>query len=338
MCFSFQINKNRQETLSQIERLLSSVEKSIRQTFLESVKELKSDDVLKTILRLLKDGQVDEVIRFVNGYTSKFSQVLHQAMLLAGATETQILKPQIFAFERKQRGFSPQIGIEFDPSNERAAQLIRETKNFFIRELSSSQERLIRDILQRSQIEGWSTTETAKRIQQNIGLTVKQSLAVDNYENLLRNGSKQALDRALRDRRYDRTVGSGKQLTEDQIQKMVDSYRQRYIRYRAEVISRTEAVNVTNLARYEALKQQVENASIPVQNVEREWRSVRDKRVRWSHDKHTGMDGQRVGLNDPFVSPSGALLMNPGDRSLGAGLEEVAQCRCTTLNIINTGI
>jgi hypothetical protein len=40
------------------------------------------------------------------------------------------------------------------------------------------------------------------------------------------------------------------------------------------------------------------------------------------------MEGQAVGLDEPFISPTGAKMMHPGDTSLGAGGDEVIMCRC----------
>jgi len=55
------------------------------------------------------------------------------------------------------------------------------------------------------------------------------------------------------------------------------------------------------------------------------WRTVRDERVRHSHE---ALQGQTQPLDQPFISGAGNLLMHPGDQSLGAGLEDVINCRC----------
>jgi len=41
------------------------------------------------------------------------------------------------------------------------------------------------------------------------------------------------------------------------------------------------------------------------------------------------MDGQRVGIEEAFVSPvTGARLLHPGDTTLGATGKDVIACRC----------
>ncbi|MDP3768490.1 MAG: phage minor head protein, partial [Dehalococcoidia bacterium] len=94
-------------------------------------------------------------------------------------------------------------------------------------------------------------------------------------------------------------------------------------RWRSTVIARTEilsAGNSANLANY--------RASGVVQK--KRWLSTRDARTRESHRTEKWPKGSAVvPLNQPFVLPSGARLLHPGDTSLGAPLSEIAQCRCS---------
>ncbi|MCY1461190.1 hypothetical protein D9M71_788190 [compost metagenome] len=60
-------------------------------------------------------------------------------------------------------------------------------------------------------------------------------------------------------------------------------------------------------------------------NITKDWHTVGDLKVRHTHAK---MHGQKQQLGTPFVTGGAALLMYPGDSSLGAGEEETANCRC----------
>lgn len=91
--------------------------------------------------------------------------------------------------------------------------------------------------------------------------------------------------------------------------------------YRAERIARTEVLRSSNFASTAAYK-------ISGLVHSREWVSTQDDRVR---DTHDDMDGQQVGIDEPFTSPSGASGMYPGD--LGDPAEDI-NCRCTTAPII----
>jgi hypothetical protein len=144
------------------------------------------------------------------------------------------------------------------------------------------------------------------------------------------------LNMGLRDKRFDRTVAAairdGKPMPRDVVDKIVMRYRDSALRYRGEMIGRTEALQSLNRAEYEATKQAVDMGAVASDHVMREWDSAGDKRVRWSHKM---LDGQRVGLDEPFISPSGAKMMHPGDTSLGAGANEVVACRCRVRSVID---
>lgn len=57
----------------------------------------------------------------------------------------------------------------------------------------------------------------------------------------------------------------------------------------------------------------------------KKWVTERDQRVRKTHKE---AEGEIVNISEPFVVGE-SLLMFPGDVSLGADDEEIANCRCT---------
>lgn len=87
----------------------------------------------------------------------------------------------------------------------------------------------------------------------------------------------------------------------------------------------------------ETIKRQLDHALAMLQNmIEKEWIATDDDRVR---DTHEELDGQRVvGLNTPFVSPSGARMLFPHDASLGAPPGELINCRCSVLRRVKGGV
>jgi hypothetical protein len=151
---------------------------------------------------------------------------------------------------------------------------------------------------------------------------------VDNYQNLLEMNSAQALDRQLRDRRYDRglenAIEADEILPQDRIDLMVERYRDRLLNMRGETIARTEALRITEQARHLAMQDMLGQAGIDPGLVVKQWMATEDDRTR---DTHSEMSGQARLLDDLFESPSGAELLHPGDSS--APPEEVINCRCT---------
>jgi len=96
----------------------------------------------------------------------------------------------------------------------------------------------------------------------------------------------------------------------------IDSVYQFAMDTRADRIARTETIGAANAGGFEAMKK------TGVQR--KEWLSSRDDRVRETHKE---LDGVQVGIDEPFISPSGAKLQYPGDPEAPA--DEIIQCRCT---------
>jgi hypothetical protein len=222
------------------------------------------------------------------------------------------------------------VGLSFDPELAAAASLMEGQDLDFIVEFTDAQREAVRTALTRALQTGKGTAATARSFRNSIGLTSAQQSAVDTYEELLQSNSAEALDRILRDSRYDAglttAIAAGEPLSAGRIATMVDSYASRYLAMRAETIARTETTRVLNMARQETTMQVVDDVGIPADEVVRTWAATNDKRTR---DTHAAMDGQERGLNEPFDSPSGAQLMYPGDPDAPA--EEVINCRCAVL-------
>ncbi len=320
-------------SIAEIEKLLDKTEAKFAKAFREYIKGLKSAAQLKIVMQYLENNDIEGLVKHFNNSKKPFASIIAAAMLETGYMETASLQPKIKRYlDRKTPpGLrSPVVGIEFQISNERAAQILREQTATLITQINETQRQVIYATLADAQIEGKHPRDIGRAIVNNIGLTTRQEAAVKNYERLLRAGSKEALTRDLRDRRSDSKIRRGAALDESQIQRMVISYRNRYEKYRGDMIARTESHKAVNQAQQEALRQSIEQAGINPNDVKQQWRSTRDKRTRDSHD---AINGQKQKLGQPFVTPSGAKLMHPSDTSLGAPASEVIQCRCTTNTI-----
>lgn len=95
--------------------------------------------------------------------------------------------------------------------------------------------------------------------------------------------------------------------------------------YKALRIARTEGTRVMNAATI-AQGKEAESQGI---EIKKEWMATLDMRTRGTH---SSMDGQRVGLDDDFVSPSGATGQAPGQMSSAA---DSINCRCTTMTVVD---
>lgn len=238
------------------------------------------------------------------------------------------------------------IGFRFDPGNQRAASWIRQFSGNLITGLVDSERQQARDFLADGMaggahprsvaldLVGRISRATGNREGGLIGLSAPQRAYVQATRIELASADpkllKHYLTRTRRDRRYDRTVikaiREGKAIDRDIASLMVTRYSARLVQLRGEVIARTEGLPAIRAAKHEAYQQLVDDGRIAEADIERGWHTTQDGRQR---DTHGAMAGQTVrGLSVPFQSPSGALLMFPGDTSLGAGTDEIVACRC----------
>lgn len=307
------------ENIDRLDQLIAEQEKSVQQAFRRFIAAVGNDGVaLDAITERLENHDVEGAMKIVDSYVATFGNVLPAIAHVVGAitaTELAALLPNLAT------------AISFDPSHPRAAEIVRQNRLRFVTDFSAQQRRATVQALMRAQREGLGIAETARAFRNSIGLHPTQEAAVANYRRLLETRSRQALNRQLRDRRFDptvqRSIERDRPLTDKQIDTMVDAYRRQTLMLRAETIARTEGVRATSEAREEALDQMIEQTGIPVDNVRRIWNPTRDTRTR---DWHASMAGQMRGRNEPFQDGLGYALMYPGDPRAPAAT--TINCRC----------
>jgi len=300
-----------------LESLLDRQEATLKDAFRTFIGLVKSDKVMGQVADLLEARNVEAALRLVDTYIVQLGSSLVQVFIGAAAAEV----------EEAARKLNPTIALSFDASYPRAAELMRRNRFQFVRDFSREQRRATTTALSRAFSEGIGPRDAARSFRDSIGLTERQEEAIGNYARLLRAGSAEALDRELRDRRFDPTVQraarTGEPLKDAQIARMVERYRERSLMLRSETISRTESVRVTSIARREGFAQAMEDAGLRPDEVVRVWNATNDARTR---DSHRAMDGQEVGLEEPFTDGDGNRLMFPGDPN--APPATTVSCRC----------
>lgn len=308
---------------ARIEALIAREEARVRSAFRRFLDSVQSNDARRQVRLALEREGIEMALRVVDAHVARMGGVIAQVFQSAGTAEAA-------ALAGKLRSRHSYVAISFDPTYPRAADLMRRNTLSFVRGFTGAQRESTRAALTEALRTGAGTVQTARMLRESIGLTETQRRAVENYRSLLEDGDVQALSRDLRDRRFDssvlRAVEDGEPLGAEKIARMVEQYRNRYLQYRAETIARTETLRVVGQARLEALEQTLEQIELPRSRAVRIWAATQDERTR---DTHSEMDGQRVGLDEPFVTPDGYNLLFPGDGSLGAPASEIVNCRCT---------
>lgn len=221
------------------------------------------------------------------------------------------------------------IDVDFDRKNRLVNERLATYKLDLIRQITDDQKETIKRILVDALEEGAPPAVIARSIREQIGLTDSQAQHVANYRAELENLDAGALQRSLRDARYDptiaRAISEQRDLSPDQIDRMVDAYRRRYIAYRAMTIARTEALRAVNTGQRASIEAAGQVGQLDDMVLEKRWIATRDNRTR---DSHVDLNGKVViGLDTPFITQSGAAIRWPHDDQAPA--DETIRCRCT---------
>ena len=181
------------------------------------------------------------------------------------------------------------------------------------------------------EIVGRLNRATGKREGGIIGLTSQQMGWVQNARAELADPAKMAnyFTRESRDLQFDsmvrKALSEGRALSKADIDKITGVMSERLLKYRGEVIARTEALNALRAGRHETWRQAIERGTLNASDVIVEWSATMDKRTRHSH---MVLDGQKVTFGKAFKSELGSLMEYPGDTTHGAVAADIIQCRC----------
>jgi hypothetical protein len=323
-----------------IEALIESQIPGISASFIAAFDQIKSDVQVNALIEVLKRGDIDAALLIVNMSPSAFTSYVRQiesAYIASGDQTMAGVRPVL----------DPRTGarliIRFDGRNPAAEEFLKELSGKRIVEIVASQLDAIREDLTAGMMAGNNPRTMAldlvgrydprigKRTGGKIGLTKQQMGWLRNAREELTSGSKDGLSnyltRALRDRRFDRTVlkaiRDGSPIDPKQVQAMMTRMNDIALKYRADTIARSEAMNAFSVAQENALQDAVSKGFLRPSQVSMVWRTASDSRVR---DSHAEMEGQRVKLGESFVSGDGNFLRYPRDPDAIAA--EIIQCRC----------
>jgi hypothetical protein len=305
-----------------IERIAQRFEPKLRQALLDSWDYLRKSFSEKQIVSALDRAGVIGVMDLFDslggGFNDAFQANIEQALGESGRISVGLLP----------KGAIVSATQPFTLFNANTVQAINNYTSTMIKEIKNSTRDAIRQSLHDDIISGQHPVSTARNFRSNIGLTQKQYQAVDNYRKYLESGDITALKRNLRDKRSDnvirRAIEGNKKLPKDKIDKLVNRYREKFIKHRAEVIARTESLRAVSIGHHQAMLQLKEQGALNF-NLRRFWIVANDERLRPAHKAIPGLNPIGRNINEPFVTPLGPL-MYPRDPSGTA--DNTVQCRC----------
>lgn len=321
-----------------LDQLLAHHDKAIADAFIEAMENLKANVNLGDIIRALSNNDIVGAIAAMNldpAALNVLARSIEDAYNDGGNTAASFFPP--IADETGAK-----VVIRFNIRNPTAEAWVRNRSSSLVTAVVEEQRENIQIKLEEGLRKGDNPTTTALDIVGRIdkatgvrsgsiiGLTGQQLEFVGNSEAELAGGDlSNYFKRTLRDKRFDRTIAKaqreGTGVPADVADKAIRSYKNRLLKFRGDMIGRTESLTALRTAENETYRQAIERGDVDADTVLKDWDSAGDRKVR---DTHVVLDGQVRTFFEPFKSSSGALLMFPGDVSLGAGAAEIVHCRC----------
>lgn len=324
----------------QLEALAERMTPLIRAAFLAAIQDVKDRAILAEVARAIEAGdplRAFSALGFNQAALRPISAAIDQAFEAGGIMTAGTFPPL-------QNAEGSRAAFRFDVRNSRAEAWLRDHSSALVTKISDDTKLGIQNFLldgmkrgdnpklMSLDIVGRIDPVTGRRTGGIIGLTTQQERFVSNAKTELASPETASnwFTRTRRDKRFDsvvrKSIADGVPLDKEIIGKLTTRYSDSLLKLRGDTIARTESIYALNKSSHEAFAQAVDSGAIPSAAVKRVWDSAgRDGRTR---DTHLAMDGQTVGMNEPFRAPDGSLLMFPGDTSLGAPPEETINCRC----------
>lgn len=325
------------------EQLIADFEPLLRNAFMESVADIKSNIQIKRIVERLERNDIAGAIEALYLDPAAFrplDRAIAQAFEGGGVAAVSNL-PTL------RDPFGSQLVVRFDVRNPRAEQWLTQHSTNLVTNIIEDQKVAARKVLVAGMEAGNNPRATAlglvgrlsratgRREGGILGLTSIQAEYAITARSELASGDTSALrhylTRGRRDKRFDRTIlkhiNDGTTPPSDLIVRIVGRYEDGLLKLRGDTIARTETLTSLNASNQEAFRQGLEKTNYTEQDVTRVWRSANDERVRHSHAAMNGVEVK--GLNTPYVLPDGSMMMYPGDSSLGAPASQIINCRCT---------
>ena len=312
------------EQIRRIRELFVRQGNKMSAAFLQAIQDIQDEIVLERIADLIERHRFNDVANIINTQMVEakmipFLQVTHDTFVAGG----------LFAAEHAMA--SAQVALRFNISNPKTSAFLNRYSMDLISGVTNDAKRTINFVISEGLKAGDNPFTIARDVRDSIGLTPLQQQAVQNYRTALENLNSSALDRALRDRRFDSTtqsaIDAGNALTDEKIDRMVDRYQDRFLDYRAETIARTESTRAVSAGQKALYDQAIENGNIMESQVKRFWVTAEDEKVRDSHAVMPDINADGVGQNEPFMDGDGNELLFPSDPA--APPETTCNCRCS---------
>lgn len=327
---------NRQE----IEAFLDRYEPRVRDAFMEAIADVTDAVVLRRVSEALERRDIEAAMTAVGLDASAFGSVqlaVADAYYGGGLAEAAGIRARDPAGNR--------VVFRFGVRNLEAEEWLRTSSATMVTRVTEDGQIAIRRAMTEGlargdnprtvalDVVGRVNRVTGRREGGIIGLTSAQEGYVSRARANLLSGDPERMREYLtltrRDKRFDATVKrailEGRALTREEVTRIVGRLSDSYLKLRGETIARHETMQALAKSRDDAIRQAVAEGKIDAETTMKTWRNAGDGRVRRTH-QHGSLGNQKVPLDQPFVSASGAVLRYPHDPA--APTSETLGCRC----------
>lgn len=313
--------------------LVDSLSPALVAEILSTVSEINGTDWVATVADLIENGDYNGVANLLlspealDRYRAPFGLAVRGVMEDLGVAIITPLRPI-------QPPIGPPVEFRFDVLDQRVVQQVQNHSTSLLSDFSRNTRAGVRQHIIDGVRRGVHPREIASALRKDkvIGLSARGAQAVANYRaNLLGTDRKAvmaaALQRELRDRRYDtviqRAMRNNTGLPEAKVDEMVRRYAERMLKHETETIARTEVLQA-----YEAVKQQIWNDTITRGYLDpkayvKKWYLAKDERTCTICKTIVALNPNGVPVNGFFKTPNGLPAL--------AGPLAHPNCRCITL-------
>jgi hypothetical protein len=262
---------------------------------------LRSFDLIRASM---SDADLAQFVR-AGGVERLFSA---DAPLSAAAIERAILPVKLEIRTAIETAFGtfardlPGTAVGFNILNPRILDAVRTMETRVTARLVEDVQGAVRAYAEDALVRGAAPRELARHLREVVDLAPNQVRAVTNFRRMLESGDREALSRQLRDKRFDATLRKvlgvdGKSLSPDQVEKMTEAYRRKMVAHNAEAQARTVTLQAQKAGQRMSWEDAIERGVVPRERLMKQWRTVRDSRVRPEHQE---MEGEVVHFDAPF--------------------------------------
>lgn len=267
---------------SEVHRLADRLAPQARGAFLRAMADVKADANVRAFLQALEAGD--------RGAAMAAIKLGRLPARLSG-----VVKVLDKVFEQSGEVTSAHFELRFDLLNPKTLAAAKEHAASFVVETTQETQQAIRQVIGRAFAEGIAPKDLARLIRPMIGLTERQAQAVVNYRQDLLAGEASVESAAA----------------------SAAKYADKLLRRRAETIARTEVIDASAEGQLAAWIDAADKGLLDISQTSREWIVTDDDRL---CPRCLAMDGQKVSLDAPFVTPEGGAIDGPTLHP---------NCRCT---------